>query len=84
MGQPVLGPDQSSTPWTARTREGDEAAPLDPALQHDHAVVDVDEEPVGIIVNSPTIRSSMILRRMDRSGRLNTFSRSARLTIPTS
>ena len=35
-------------------------------------------------MKSPTITSSMISRRMAWSGRLNTFSRSPRLTIPTS
>ena len=39
---------------------------------------------LGFIMKSPTITSSMISRRMAWSERLNTFSRSPRLTIPTS
>ena len=47
-GQPVLHPDHALDAVDGAEEVGEDAAPLDPALEHDHAVVDVDEEAVRV------------------------------------
>ena len=84
IGQSVLDPDHALHAADGANQEREEAAPLDPALQDGHALVTWMKKRSGSIMNSPTITSSMISRRMASSGRLNTFNRSLRLTIPTS
>ena len=59
-----VDPDHPFDTVDSTDQVGEEAVALDPALEHNHAVIDVDEEPVGSIMNSPTITSSMISRRM--------------------
>jgi single-stranded DNA-binding protein len=71
-GQPVLDPDHAFPAVDGPDQERDEPAPFDPALQGDHGVDDVDEEPAGVIMKSPTMTSSMISRQMASSVRMKT------------
>src|SRR5438046_2291028 len=47
-GEPVLDPDHALHAMDGADQGRDEPAPFDPALQDDHAVDDVDEEPAGV------------------------------------
>jgi hypothetical protein len=73
-----------STPWTARTRSGMTLRRSTWPCSTTTPSSTWMKNRLGPILNSPPMTSSMISRRMAWSGRLKTFKRSLRLTIPTS